>query len=71
MLAARNCDGVLPVTCLKRLLKWLAELNPQAIAISDSERVEWQTHCCASAIRRCITYWCGAMFIDWRNILAK
>lgn len=34
--AARSCDGVMPVMLRKRLLKWLAELNPQASAMSVS-----------------------------------
>jgi benzoate membrane transport protein len=32
--AARSCEGVRPVALFTRLLKWLAELKPQAIAIS-------------------------------------
>jgi benzoate membrane transport protein len=32
--AARSCEGVRPVALFTRLLKWLAELKPQAMAIS-------------------------------------
>mgnify|MGYP006905631020 CR=1 FL=1 len=59
------------MTLFTRLLKWLAELKPQAIAISVNDRALWQISACALTIRRCITYWCGAMFIDCRNIRAK
>lgn len=54
--AVRNCDGVIPITLRKRLLKWLAELNPQASAISVSGFAVCCTSTLAFSIRRSITY---------------
>jgi benzoate membrane transport protein len=54
--AARNCDGVMPKTARKRLLKWLAELKPQAIAIVVSGSPVFNSCAFACTIRRCITY---------------
>ncbi len=54
--AARSCDGVMPVMLRKRLLKWLAELNPQASAMSVSGVVVCCTIALAFSMRRCMTY---------------
>ena len=55
-LAARSWDGVIPITLRKRLLKWLAELNPQASAMSVSGIALCCTRFFAFSMRRCITY---------------
>ena len=54
--AALSWDGVRPVAAFTRWLKWLAELKPQASALSVNGSALWQSRFCALAIRCCITY---------------
>ena len=45
----------MPFAALKRLLKWLAELKPQASEISVSDLLLLSRSAFARAMRRCIT----------------
>ena len=68
--AARSCDGVMPVMLRKRLLKWLAELNPQASAMSVSGVVvlHHRFGLLHAALHNVLM---RRQPIDWRNIRAK